>query len=153
MLLDHLNCHKHTEKVFGLFCGGHCCVTDVPPWSLTLLASSATLAMLPVEARGQRAQGCLQAVFPSPACKGFARHLSNCDTSPERNPIFQWSAPQEYQGGRPWAPAPTLHLRKKVMSVYKSIFLTHCPPPKTLQARGPMSLSLLQCPGRGPHQP
>lgn len=54
-----------TFRQSGLFYGAHCCVTDVPPWSLTLLASSATLAMLPVETRGQRTQGCLQAIFPS----------------------------------------------------------------------------------------
>ena len=84
-LLDHLNCHKHFEKVGCPMVAT--AVTDVPPWSLTLLASSATLAMLPVETRARELRAVCKPSFP-PQPAWLLPDTSATVTFPQRGTPF-----------------------------------------------------------------
>ena len=136
-----------------VFCGGHCCVTAVPPWSPTLLASSGRTACRDTWSENLGlfashlsflAWGCLP-IPPQPAQLWLPAlpDTSATVTFPQRGAPF--SSGPHLSSIRAEAQGTSAHFApEKVTSVYKSIFLTHCPPSKTLQVRDPVSLTLLQ---------
>ena len=130
-----------------LLCG--CCPSLVP----TLLASSGRTACRDTWSENLGlfashlsfpAWGCLP-IPPQPAWLWLPAlpDTSATVTFPQRGAPF--SSGPHLSSIRAEAQGTSAHFApEKVTSVYKSIFLTHCPPSNTLQVRDPVSLTLLQ---------